>query len=116
MDFKTYQQESSRTCVKLGDLSDNIHMTLGMVTEASELADVFKKRLAYNKPIDWVNVREEIGDILWYLANFCRMHNIDIEEVMGTNIAKLKARYPDKFTEDNAINRDLKKEREILEK
>lgn len=33
---------------------------------------------------------------------------------MNTN--KLKARYPEKFTEDKAINRNLDKEREVLEK
>ena len=34
---------------------------------------------------------------------------------MERNIEKLKARYPQKFTEENAIVRDLTKEREILE-
>lgn len=116
MDFKKFQTEAKRTCAQLGDLSDNIHMTLGMVTETAELADCFKKRLAYNKPVDWVNVKEELGDLMWYIANFCTMHGIDIEEIMETNIAKLKARYPDKFTEEKAIHRDLNKEREILEK
>ena len=34
---------------------------------------------------------------------------------MDTNIAKLKARYGDKFTEQAASERDLDTEREILE-
>jgi hypothetical protein len=38
------------------------------------------------------------------------------EEAMATNIAKLQARYPQKFTLDNAVNRDLEKERDILSK
>lgn len=36
-------------------------------------------------------------------------------KILQTNINKLKARYPDKFTQDKAINRDLTKERKILE-
>jgi hypothetical protein len=34
---------------------------------------------------------------------------------MENNIAKLKARYGEKFSEDRAVNRDLKTERKILE-
>lgn len=39
----------------------------------------------------------------------------DFGSVMERNIEKLKARYPDKFTEDKATNRDLDTERKILE-
>jgi hypothetical protein len=39
----------------------------------------------------------------------------DIEKTAIINIEKLKARYPEKFTSENAINRDLKTERYILE-
>jgi len=34
---------------------------------------------------------------------------------MQINIEKLKARYPDKFTSDKAINRNLDIERKVLE-
>jgi NTP pyrophosphatase (non-canonical NTP hydrolase) len=116
MDFKTYMEQASRTCAILDSKEqDNLHMVLGMLTEAGELADVFKKELAYNKPIDWVNVSEEIFDIMWYIANFCRINEIDCEKGLEINIAKLRARYPEKFTEENANNRDLEKERKILE-
>jgi ribosomal protein S17E len=39
----------------------------------------------------------------------------DFETEMKRNIEKLKARYPEKFEENLAENRDLEKEREILE-
>jgi hypothetical protein len=37
------------------------------------------------------------------------------EEMMDKNVAKLKARYPNKFTQESALNRDLAKERAVLE-
>jgi NTP pyrophosphatase (non-canonical NTP hydrolase) len=86
-----------------------------MLTEVGELADVFKKEMAYGKPVDWVNVKEEVGDLLWYVSNFCNVNGFDLEEILQTNIDKLQARYPKKFTQENAINRDLDKERTILE-
>lgn len=116
MDIKTYTKESERTTAKLdSDLLDNLHYLIGMVTEVGELIDPYKKNMAYNKPIDLINIQEEIGDLMWYLANFCRINNFDLEKIMENNIAKLKARYTEKFSSEDAINRDLEKERKILE-
>lgn len=96
-------------------LLDNIHMALGLVTEAGELADVFKKNLAYGKEIDWINVQEEMGDLVWYLAGLCNINGFDLEKILENNIKKLKTRYPNKFSFKSAIDRNLEKEREILE-
>ena len=38
----------------------------------------------------------------------------DLENILDINIKKLKTRYPDKFTEENANTRNLDKEKEIL--
>ncbi len=62
-----------------------------------------------------VNVGEEIADIMWYISNLCRIKGIDLEEMMQRNIDKLKARYPEKFNQDKALNRNLDVERNILE-
>ena len=118
MDLKTYQKEAARTCPELPktyEHMDSLHMVMGLDTEVGELVDVFKKNLAYGKPIDWVNVKEEVVDIMWYLVNFCRIHNIDIEEQMDRNINKLRQRYPDRFDSHLAVNRNLDLERKILE-
>jgi NTP pyrophosphatase (non-canonical NTP hydrolase) len=116
MDLKTYAEKASKTNAVLGDkLTNNLHMILGLVTEVGELSDVFKKWLAYKREIDWINVQEEIGDLMWYIINFCTINGFDLEKILEQNIAKLEARYPDKFTEERATNRDLTKERKILE-
>jgi NTP pyrophosphatase (non-canonical NTP hydrolase) len=115
MEIKEYQEESKRTLASLGSTMDNIHMCLGLQTESAELSDVFKKFIAYEKPIDWVNVKEELGDLMWYVSNMCNVNGWDLRDIMATNISKLQARYPEKFTNENAINRDLETERKILE-
>lgn len=101
---------------KLKNRIDLLHAAIGMQTEAAEFSDMLKKNFFYGKALDVVNLREELGDQLWYIAMALRALDTTFEEVMERNIAKLKARYPDKFTEELAENRDLKKEREILEK
>ena len=117
MNIKDYQEQSKRTLPELGTITMNsIHMVLGMVTESAELADVYKKKIAYGKSVDEVNVKEELGDCLWYIANMCNINNWDMEDILETNINKLKVRYPEKFTNEAALNRDLGAERNELEK
>lgn len=110
-DSEHYEAAGKRAakCVK------ELHYSTGIVTEAAEIADVYKKHIAYGTDIDEYNVKEEIGDALWYIARFLELKNWTFAEVMALNTAKLKARYPEKFTKEDAENRDLKKEREILE-
>jgi NTP pyrophosphatase (non-canonical NTP hydrolase) len=111
-----YQIAALRTAPKpTAPEEDLMHAAAGVCTEGGELMDVFKKFHFYGKPIDWVNVQEEIGDVLWYLALACRASGTSLEVIAEKNIAKLKARYPEKFTNFRAINRDLETERKFLE-
>ena len=182
-----YQQLAHRTCPDLGQAKNVNHMWLGVITEVGEILDIFKKKIAYNKPMDMVNMGEEIADCSWYevndttlnsliyevndvdeivtdwesTINFAKLvvegndvateenkinfaigvyadflqdyvsltHNerigfhiamaglweIDYYQVLTNNIAKLQVRYPDKFSEESALNRDLDAEREVLE-
>lgn len=49
------------------------------------------------------------------LANVTSYFNLDFEDSLERNIAKLKVRYPDKFSEHKAVNRNLDRERRALE-
>lgn len=92
-----------------------LHATMGMQTEVGEIVDQLKKHIFYGKELDIINIKEEIGDLLWYVSLLLDCVDGTYEECMTKVVAKLKARYPEKFTEDKAINRDLDKEREVLE-
>lgn len=92
-----------------------IHGLFGSCTEVGESHDMVKKSIMYGKPFDKVNVLEEAGDTLWYLAVALDACGFTMEEAMERNIAKLRHRFPDKFTSEKAITRDLLGEREVLE-
>lgn len=92
-----------------------LHAVIGLGTEAGEAQDMLKKHIFYGKPIDTANLAEEVGDMLWYAAIICRVTGLSIERMMETNIKKLSARFPEKFTEEHAEHRDLATERAILE-
>ena len=45
-----------------------------------------------------------------------KLFNLELEEILHLNIEKLKVRFPDGFTKEKALTRDLKKEDIILNK
>jgi NTP pyrophosphatase (non-canonical NTP hydrolase) len=92
-----------------------LHSAMGVATEAGELLDAIKKALFYGKELDTVNFSEEMFDVMWYLAIGVHELRTSFEEGMDVNIAKLKARYGEKFDAARALKRDLKTERGILE-
>jgi NTP pyrophosphatase (non-canonical NTP hydrolase) len=91
------------------------HAITGIFTEGAEMADAFKRYKYYGTELDTVNLKEEIGDLLWYVQLLCSSLDTTIEEAMDTNEAKLKARFGDSFSEEAAVTRDLEVEREVLE-
>ena len=92
-----------------------LHAGIGLATESGEFLDALKKHIFYGKELDTVNLGEEVGDLFWYCAIIADELEIHFDEVMNRNIAKLKARYGEKFTEAAAQHRNLKVERDILE-
>lgn len=91
-----------------------LHATLGIATEAGEILEAVSARFMGND-IDFVNVSEEIGDLLYYVARLADAIGVDLLEVMKTNIEKLEERFPEDFNQEDALNRDTDQEREILE-
>ncbi|MDJ0625756.1 MAG: nucleoside triphosphate pyrophosphohydrolase family protein [Candidatus Caenarcaniphilales bacterium] len=108
-DFAKIQERFTEENIRL------LHATMGLATEAGEALDALKKHLYYGKPLDKTNLKEEMGDLFWYLAIMADTLDIDFAPIMERNIEKLKARYGEKFSDEKAIKRDLSKEREILE-
>jgi len=92
-----------------------MHGVIGISTEAAELLDAVKKSLFYGKPLDLVNLQEEIGDLMYYTFLLIDAVGGDFNQILQTNRNKLAARYKEKFTADEAISRDLDSERTILE-
>jgi len=92
-----------------------LHAILGIGTESGELVDALLKYKYEGQELDVVNVKEEVGDLMWYVAIILREFDLDLHDILQNNIDKLKARYGDKFSEEKANTRDLDTERDILD-
>lgn len=93
-----------------------IHGIIGKATEAGELLEALAATATDGGIFDGVNAIEEVGDGFWYDAILLRALNSSFEEAQTINIAKLRKRFPNAFSEFDANNRDLFEERKILEK
>jgi NTP pyrophosphatase (non-canonical NTP hydrolase) len=116
--FNGYQKAAIRTAAGMsssleGGAFQNIKAeglaitALGIAGEAGEVADYIKKVLGHGHPLDIDKLRNELGDVLWYVAVMAHHLNLDFEDVARQNIAKLKKRYPEGFSTEKSINREL---------
>lgn len=87
-----------------------MHMAIGVAGEAGELLDAIKKSCIYQKPLDFENVIEELGDIEFYLEGLRQSLGIDRQQTLDANMVKLGKRYENhKYTNEQAQNRADKK-------
>ena len=71
--------------------------------------------LANKGAVDSTN-RGGILAVIGICMGICEVLEIDFWQALTNNISKLQVRYPEKFTEEAALNRDLAAERVELEK
>ena len=75
-----------------------LHMAIGVSGEAGELLDAIKKFAIYQKPLDFTNLIEELGDIEFYLEGIRQAFSLDREDILKANIVKLRKRYGETYT------------------
>lgn len=113
MNFTDYQTAALRTASPDSLTSPQASLTmaaLGLCGEGGEFAELAKKHLFHGHPLDKEKAAKEIGDILWYVAFACEALGVNMDEVAERNIAKLKARYPEKFETTLSLVKDESKE------
>jgi len=97
MELRDYQREAQATDqVPAGDPNAVIVPLLGMAGEVGSLLEEYKKYLRdKDAHVLFPNqVAEELGDILWYLANTATKFDLDLGEIATGNLAKTRDRWP----------------------
>ena len=102
-----YQRQAMKTLnSKLSRQEILINGVMGLCGESGEAVDIVKKHLFHGHPLDREALKKELGDIAWYLAETAYALDISLEEILSTNIAKLKQRYPEGFSVSASLNRE----------
>ncbi len=103
--FNDYQRESRKTWSLIHTDHAIVYPTLGLVNEAGEVAGkvkkIFRDKNGLIGDAEREALKQELGDVLWYLAQICTELNLTLEEVAEANLEKLFSRL-----ERNAIRGD----------
>ena len=105
MSLEKFNRGALATAKRVDFTFDLMHAALGIASEAGEFTTSVKANLIYGKPLDNENLKEELGDLLWFINLACDVLNMDMGEVMEANIQKLKRRYPEKYSDELAVTR-----------
>lgn len=70
-----------------------MNAALGVAGEAGEVADVIKKSFFHTEKNRREDLKEEIGDVYYYLAVLQHLYGLDTEEILAINKAKLFKRH-----------------------
>jgi NTP pyrophosphatase (non-canonical NTP hydrolase) len=102
-DFLKQFQESCKRTVKdfPSDAEEIMTWGLGIAGEAGDVAGCIKKTFSHHND-QIAGIRENIGDTMWYVANICNFFDWNLSDILNENIEKLKKRFPDGFTVEDA--------------
>jgi NTP pyrophosphatase (non-canonical NTP hydrolase) len=96
MDLSEYQRAAMRTDQQPGGNMQSVAIALlGLAGETGSVATEYKKQLrdgpAYQAAK--IRIREELGDVLWYVANLCDKFGLDLADVAVANLHKVADRW-----------------------
>jgi NTP pyrophosphatase (non-canonical NTP hydrolase) len=64
----------------------------GLLCEAAEVLELHEKGVRKEIAVDKEKVKDELGDVLWYLAAVANAYDLSLNDIMETNIEKLNTR------------------------
>jgi NTP pyrophosphatase (non-canonical NTP hydrolase) len=96
VDFNAYQNAARKTAL-YADAYRVTYPALGLASEAGEVAGKVKKVLRDRDgsfgPEQIAAIKDELGDVLWYVAVLAADLDLSLDAIAATNIAKLASRH-----------------------
>lgn len=90
------------------------HGGSSLVPPVSVIVDKVKRLFFYNKPLEVQAVLEALTLAVARVWDMAEEHGLSMRAIGGLNIAKLAKRFPDKFTEQAALVRDIAAEQAVF--
>jgi NTP pyrophosphatase (non-canonical NTP hydrolase) len=98
MQFAEYQSRAIQTRQKpKREVPDPVVPFLGLAGEVGELLSEYKKHLRDGEAhvLYRDRVAEELGDLLWYIADLANLYDLELDEIASGNLEKCRLRFSD---------------------
>ena len=87
-------QDKARSTAAYPEIGVNyIYPALGLCGESGEVAEKIKKIIRDNGGVvsdeKRIEIKKELGDVMWYVANLCSELDLEMEDVAQGNLDKL---------------------------
>lgn len=106
LELNEYQDLAKRTRNKGLDQNQELtNYAMGLSGETGEVIDILKKLIFHGHHSEKEKLKDELGDVLWYLANLAATLEIELQDIAEYNISKLQKRYPEGFSKEKSKNR-----------
>lgn len=105
MTLKEYQELAGRTMPTVTLYELEFHALFGLVGEIGELHSIYQKRFQGHTEDTEEHRKKELGDLLWFAAEYCTSQGWSLDEIARLNIDKLKSRYPTGFESERSLHR-----------
>lgn len=106
MTLNDYQEAARHTQnTNLSRDEQERHALYGLAAEVGEIHGLFQKQYQ-GHPISATNLADELGDLLWFLAELADARGVSLDWIAKRNISKLRARYPRGFDPERSVHRD----------
>ena len=96
-DFKSFIESLHNLDREGSNINRLATAAVGISAEGGEFMEIVKKMVFQGKPWNADNREHliiELGDVLWYVAQACMALEVSFDDVVATNVEKLKKRYP----------------------
>ena len=95
-----YQQEAAKTMKPMELAEANKYFAMKLCEEASEVSSLFSKHYYHGKPLNLENVKDELSDLMFYIANTALSNGFALSEIATHNIEKLRKRHGEKYNSE----------------
>ena len=109
MTLNEYQELAQRT--RNPALTQEEHLLnamLGLAGETGECCDLVKKGLYQDGREIGDKLFDELSDVMWYIAEAAAAMGWSMDAIAEHNIEKLRRRYPEGFSADRSLHREVR--------
>ena len=110
INFNQYQKVACDLISEDGRKDMVLNGVLGLAGESGECCDIVKKNRFQGHELNKEHLIEELGDVMWYIAETASGLGVTLEEVAQYNLDKLHKRYHgNHFNKEDSIHRNEEK-------